>query len=232
MTRRNCSTARTWTHLPTFSPVLSKIETKIVFLWATQRIKSMLSQLQSPSPHLPWSMRAEHTGALAFDHGNFNQSFSHFIGNSLPPFPFKHCLGELSAAGSISGNYTCKVTLGAGQNISAKCMCCWEHWKVQQLHNAGWAAVMTEEWCPRVASREYYFSGWAKILTLKLLDLHSNELLHSDGKGVLRECKSVPWIKADCCYRYECTADGESEWFSIFESVAEARCKHYLKQDR
>lgn len=78
------------------------------------------------SPHLPWSARAEHTGALAFDHGNFNQSFSHFIGNSSPPYPFKHCLGELSAAGSTSGNYTCKVTLGAVLNISAKCMGCWE----------------------------------------------------------------------------------------------------------
>lgn len=88
--------------------------------------KILLSQAQSLPSHLPWSARAEHTGALAFDHGNFNQSFSHFIGNSSPPSPFKHCLGELSAAGSISGNYTCKVMLGAGLNISAKCMCCWE----------------------------------------------------------------------------------------------------------
>lgn len=86
--------------------------------------KKKLSRLQSLSSHLPWSVRAEHTGALAFDHGNFNQSFSHFIGNSLPPSPFKHCLGELSVAGSISGNYTCKVMLGAGLNISAKCICC------------------------------------------------------------------------------------------------------------
>lgn len=86
--------------------------------------RKKLSQQQRLSPLLPWSMRAEHTGALAFDHGNFNQSFSHFIGNSSPPSPFKHCLGELSAASSISGNYTCKVTLGAGLNISAKCMCC------------------------------------------------------------------------------------------------------------
>lgn len=172
------------------SSVVKNRNQNCVPIWATQRRKSVLSQLQSPSPHLPWSMRAEHTGALAFDHGNFNQSFSHFIGNSLPPFPFKHCLGELSAAGSISGNYTCKVTLGAGQNISAKCMCCWEHWKVQLLHNAGWAAVMTEEWCLRVASREYSCSGCdvrkAKTLTLKLLDLHSNELLHRNGKGVFR----------------------------------------------
>jgi hypothetical protein len=66
----------------------------------------------------------QNRGTLAFDHGNFNQPFSHFIGNSSLPSPFKHCLGQLSAAGSISGNYTCKVMLGAQLNISAKCVCC------------------------------------------------------------------------------------------------------------
>lgn len=111
-------------YIPIHFQLWTKIEPKISPRHSVGEKESQQSPLQSLFPHLPWSVRAEHTGALAFDHGNFNQSFSHFIGNSSPPSPFKHCLGELSAAGSISGNYTCKVTLGAGLNISAKCMCC------------------------------------------------------------------------------------------------------------
>jgi len=72
------------------------------------------------------------------------------LGIHRPPSPFKHCLGELSAAGSTSGNYTCKVTgLGAGDEYFSQNACAAErHWRVQLLHNAGSMAAMIEEWRP------------------------------------------------------------------------------------